>query len=81
MSNCWPVKQRCIFEEITSALKNTYLNSADNVSIVIEKLEELFQAAEAALAASQHKPVTSWNSTLETDGFLDVSAFHGILFS
>ena len=33
------MKQRYIFEEITSDLKNTYLYSADNVSIVIEKLE------------------------------------------
>ena len=36
--------------------KSNYLHGANNISIVIEKLEELFQATEAALAASQHEP-------------------------
>lgn len=42
--------------------KSNYLHGADNISIVIEKLEELFQAAEAALAASQHTPSHKFES-------------------
>ena len=54
------LKKSLNFERLLK--KSIYLHGADNVSIVIEKLEELFQAAEAALAASQHKPSHKFES-------------------
>ena len=57
--------------------KSNYLHGANNIGIVIEKLKELFQTTEAALAASQHEPGHKFECQYEKHNIdTDVFASH-----